>query len=115
MEYVLNIIVDSLIKTIHQYNLMLKYRPSQDVQCVHEKGRIEALIDLLKEIGYPLTVSTGRVWNSQGMHFQTGYGCIMFYKHRDELEDMGLFHKNHFENGIYWFIEGNSNLTKYKG
>lgn len=115
MEYTLNTIVDSLIRAIHQYNSMLQYRPAQDPQCLTVKGGVEALMLLLKELGYPLTVSMGRVWHVSGMHHERGYGCIMFSKNKEELESIGVFRKNHFENGIYWFIEGNAELTKYRG
>lgn len=114
MDGVLRLLVDFIIKSMHLYNSMLVYRPAQDPQCIKQKGRVEALCDFLRELGYPLTISQGRVWHNSSTYHSEGYGCIMFTKSVEELEKIGILSDNHFENGIYWFMEGNSKLIQYR-
>lgn len=115
MESLLSVVVDNVIKGMHMYNSMLQYRPAQDAQCLIQKGKVEGLCELLKDMGYPLTVSTGRVWHLHGMRHETGYGCIMFAKEKNNAVPGDVLYANNFEGDIYWFMEGNSELIKYKG
>lgn len=115
MESVLSIVIDNVIKAMHMYNSMLQYRHAQDAQCLVQKGKVEGLCDLLKDIGYPLTVSNCKVWHLQGMAWETGYGCIMFAKRRNNTIPDEVLYANNFEDGIYWFSVGNAELTKYRG
>ena len=115
MEMCLSVLIKSLIMTIYDYNRMVQFRNIEDSRIGYYRGKVDALMDALKELGHPVTWGYGALWSSGKSKYENGYGYITFSKSDAELKETDIYETHGFENGIYWFIDGNGYSTAYKG
>lgn len=115
MEYFLSTTIKHLILSIQAYNRKIQFRNIEDPQITVCKGRIEALFDLLKDVGYPVSWGYGAVWSPSAQKFRNGYGYISFVKNEEGLKESGIYDVHGFDNGTYWFVDRSGCLTEYKG